>query len=466
MMGSKTDIEEMTTCGICNSSFSESAPKILPCLHTVCANCITPIETSSGSSQTSPSTTFCCPYCKVPQFSQLDIEKLPINSSVACLVQILSGKPPTCQVCENSNNPSVALCYDCPCFLCGECMKLHVHAGHKNCKIKLLSVIDDLKFCPPVLPIFKVCPDHSKPMKFYCQKDETSVCEECVNDSHKDHFYSPIVQVMESKKRCFQKVINNCKSEVDDLQQAVNKIKEMRTHMLKRKEDNIRTLDNFFHKIERDILDQQRLEIKQSIGENHASRDNILQKQEVLLDSLLSQFKSICTFAENMLQYSAAQDVIDFEYRIIKRSEKLKEDKSKVVLTSQAEEQKLIRSMNEDTILESFSHIVSGIDIKKCKIIGPKSTTIIVGETIIFHVILYPLYDRYMLNFKSLTVQVQYLNSDNDEVTTEKVTIKRNIKADQSEDDMLEITYIATKTGDHMVSVLVEGQHIPRSPFQ
>ena len=70
-----------------------------------------------------------------------------------------------------------------------------------------------------------------------------------------------------------------------------------------------------------------------------------------------------------------------------------------------------------------------------------------------------------MLNLDSLTVQVHYFNSS-DDVTTEKITIKKDTKCNQFEDEEFEITYIATKSGDHMVSILIEGQHIPRSPFQ
>lgn len=123
-MASITDIEEIIKCGICNSSFSESAPKILPCLHTFCTNCIskTDIEKILSSLRITPGTKFCSPYCKV-QYSESVTEKLPVNFSVSCLLQILSKKPPTCQICEDTDCPSVALCYDCPCFLCDECMK-------------------------------------------------------------------------------------------------------------------------------------------------------------------------------------------------------------------------------------------------------------------------------------------------------------------------------------------------------
>lgn len=75
----------------------------------------------------------------------------------------------------------------------------------KDHKVKLLSEINDLQFCPPVLPIFKLCPDHSKPMKFYCQTDETSICEECINERHRGHLCTSIVQVIESKNVIFKK---------------------------------------------------------------------------------------------------------------------------------------------------------------------------------------------------------------------------------------------------------------------
>ena len=218
--------------------------------------------------------------------------------------------------------------------------------------------------------------------------------------------------------------------------------------------------------IAKDILDKRRNEIKQKVVDDHASRDSILQKQEDSTDSLLSQFKGICTFAENMLQYSAPQDVVDFEHEIVKQSEKLGDNKNTIVLIPKAEEQKLIKFLNECKIIDSISYIGSGVDIKKCKIIGPKNTKSLVGENVLFSVILYPLYDGYMLDLKSLTAEVHYFNNDDDTAATEKVTIKKIVKSNLSEDDRYEISYVPTKSGDHMVSVMVEGQHIPRSPFQ
>ena len=456
MMASNTDIEEIVKCGICNSSFAESHPRILPCLHTFCTNCInTPSQTSFK---------FSCPYCKV-KYSKAVTEKLPLNFSAACLGQILSEKPPACQNCLHPDHLSVALCCDCPCFLCSECMKTHVHVGQRN-EVMLLSDIKHLKSCPPILPIFTSCKNHSKPMVYYCNKDEMSICEDCINDTHRNHLYSPIMPAIEIKKKHFENAINSCNSEITDLRQAVNTIKKTRTHMHERKEENIQSLNNFFNDIENEILDKRRKEIKQSIEDDHTSRDDMLQNQEDSLDSLLTQFNSINTFAQNMLQCTSPQDVIEFEHQITMQCKKLKEDKSKAIHTPQAEEQKLVKFEKEEKTMEPFFQIASGIDIKKCKINGPEHTRIVVGEKIAFHVILYPLYDHYMLDLKSLTVQVQYFNSGDDEVTTERVEIKRDIKSDHSEVDRLEITYIATKSGNHMVSVLVEGQHIPRSPFQ
>ena len=302
--------------------------------------------------------------------------------------------------------------------------------------------------------IFKLCPNHAKPMKSYCEVDEVSICEDCIIDKHKGHLYSPLLQVIESKKFYFQKVIDNCKEEVNDLQQAIEKIEKLRMYMRNSTEEKIKNLDYFF--------DNQKEEIRQRVRESHNARDNILHPQKDILESLLNQFKSISVFAQNMLQYSTAQDVIDLEQLVIKKSEKLKEKRSRVV--PQVEEQKL-KFLKEDKPLEPLFHSVSGIDIKKCKIIGPKNTRVTVGEEVIFYVTLYPLYDHHMLNLDSLTVQVHYFNNS-DDVTTEKVTIKKDTKCNQFEDEEFEITYIASKSGDHMVSILIEGQHIPRSPFQ
>ena len=82
-------------------------------------------------------------------------------------------------------------------------------------------------------------------MKSYCEVDEVSICEDCIIDKHKGHLYSPLLQVIESKKFYFQKVIDNCKEEVNDLQQAIEKIEKLRMYMRNSTEEKIKNLDYF-----------------------------------------------------------------------------------------------------------------------------------------------------------------------------------------------------------------------------
>ena len=102
-------IEQLLKCPICNDRFSN--PKILPCFHTFCEQCI--------EKQLNTKKTFPCPQCGMETESN---ENVLTNIIVNNILSVLSEKNTQrrdCELCdEESADPAVSKCIECSKLLC------------------------------------------------------------------------------------------------------------------------------------------------------------------------------------------------------------------------------------------------------------------------------------------------------------------------------------------------------------
>ena len=160
-------VKEELTCAICQDLLNE--PKILPCLHSFCTDCLK--EWSGRLANLDPSKrNLECPLCraKVLLSTSRAVEELPSHFSAIRLVEIVrlqeqaSSKKvtPFCQSCDEAEN-AISMCSVCSIFLCDFCEKSHQRVkatkGHK------IRSLDEMRKCtsevPSILPEkVEMCP--------------------------------------------------------------------------------------------------------------------------------------------------------------------------------------------------------------------------------------------------------------------------------------------------------------------
>ncbi len=136
------DLEQEVTCGICHDSYKE--PKLLPCCHYYCKQCILTL-----SSRYRPNQPFPCPDCREPTLlPNNNRDRLPtaffINRMKALhsRMEKAHGKlEATCEMC--SGGKASAFCRQCIQFICEKCVESHqrmkVFASHA------VSTLEELK---------------------------------------------------------------------------------------------------------------------------------------------------------------------------------------------------------------------------------------------------------------------------------------------------------------------------------
>eukprot|EP00731_Ephydatia_muelleri_P009356 Em0004g1694a len=181
------------TCWLCYKPYKE--PRILPCLHSFCGQCLHKEIERSGTKQNME-----CPTCQrsitIPEGG---VNAIPQNLHLGFEVEVArymskidSDGEKSCDACiDGSTGPAVVFCCTCHHLLCKLC-----HDNHKRNKILCHHRIvgldkESLELLPSIMkPNEHLCsqPHHEEEvLKFYCETCQLLICRDCTLVLHKDH---------------------------------------------------------------------------------------------------------------------------------------------------------------------------------------------------------------------------------------------------------------------------------------
>ena len=186
------DLEKEITCAICHEHYTE--PKVLPCCHYYCKQCIHYLALRTGMDKPFP-----CPECRKDTIlPEANVDNLPtaffINrmKEMHSKLEIAHGKVEVkCELCLEDK--AEAFCQQCTKFICAECVKQHkrmkrAFPGHK------IATLEELKEggAEEILikePSNETCAVHNQPKNMYCFNCNTLICHSCTIKDHCDHNY-------------------------------------------------------------------------------------------------------------------------------------------------------------------------------------------------------------------------------------------------------------------------------------
>ena len=186
------DLEKEITCAICHEHYTE--PKVLPCCHYYCKQCIHHLALRMGMDKPFP-----CPECrKDTTLPEASVDNLPtaffLNrmKEVHSKLELAHGKVEAkCEMCLEDK--AEAFCRQCTKFICADCVKSHkkmkkVFPGHK------ISTLEDLKEggVEEILiqePSYEACKVHDQPKNIFCYDCDILICRDCTIKDHLGHNY-------------------------------------------------------------------------------------------------------------------------------------------------------------------------------------------------------------------------------------------------------------------------------------
>ncbi|XP_041361082.1 E3 ubiquitin-protein ligase TRIM56-like isoform X2 [Gigantopelta aegis] len=192
--------DEFVTCEICMEYFNdgEKCPRILPCHHSFCCQCLISLWENSPQGVT-------CPNCQHVWPVRNSIEAtFQQNKVLSNLVEYIALKNRTgdtiCHECPNDSKASFR-CFDCQQYMCEGCTACHrkftTTKTHKTVLItELINMSQDEYFQEN-----EMCQNHENvKLEIFCKGCSTPVCPNCALVSHRDHDICNLKDIYNEKK--------------------------------------------------------------------------------------------------------------------------------------------------------------------------------------------------------------------------------------------------------------------------
>ncbi|XP_071855563.1 uncharacterized protein [Apostichopus japonicus] len=232
------DIEDkFFECSICLDLFKE--PKLLPCLHRFCKQCLEPIlEGKVG--------TFECPLCKdVCKITNNRIDGFKTDFHMKSMLQFIqlqktfeNREERECIGCEEKLKVT-AYCFMCKEFLCVQCYQFHltkkIFAKHQKHVLGLNDLERKSLTQEKLASLMEAprCHTHTEHMAQLCccTCGNLPVCVTCTYGKHKGHDLQDVANVSKEEREKLQKRLEELEKRKENVPSLTNKINKVNAEL-------------------------------------------------------------------------------------------------------------------------------------------------------------------------------------------------------------------------------------------
>ena len=372
-------IEEEITCLICGNLYTD--PKIIPCLHTFCKQCI---EKSTESSNTMTSV-ICCPLCRA-RLPLDDTLSLPTNCAINHLVKIfgirkeagksLALREIKCSTCKDGL-PAVTWCIECENSLCKQCNDAHQRMkpfkSHKTVAVEEFFQDPKVVLSTPEKP--EACKSHSKqPLDLYCKTCSSLICRDCTLKDHprETHDFDFIDDVVDEEREKVKQATAALKQLLQRVRNGMKRIEESEIEIDVENETNRRKIQGVYGEVYK-LLKQQEEEALDKVNTIKTSLKKTLAMQKENAKLMESQLVSCTEFSDDATSTNRRQHLLTYKKSIINRVEDLtKQVEHASIDTECRANDMIVRCGNPVEFISDSLCYVSGVPhLSHCSVTGP-----------------------------------------------------------------------------------------------
>ncbi|XP_019620502.1 PREDICTED: tripartite motif-containing protein 2-like [Branchiostoma belcheri] len=359
------------TCQICMSLFR--APKILPCLHSFCRECLQELATKQQPLE--------CPTCRKPvSLPDQGVDGLKNNFYVSNLLDFAAvkkgaGPGVPCQVCEGGQDGGKSWCVDCATWMCGACTTVHRKLpGTKEHEVVPAEVLkaekDVSKFQRK-----RHCHKHkNQELVFYCESCNALVCTACTVVDHRpgtDHNPVEVSAIADDQKDKLRQLLSQVDPRLEEMQEA---LKEFDKEMMKLDSSRIESVNqatSYFQHLA-DLLQKREREILSQIDSTYRGIGKTLESQKEEVELGFARLASARTFCGQAVDHGDEMHLVEVGEQAQRRVEgllqeriNLKPEQDKV----QFSERVNVADFKKD--VERFGIVSStvNVDVSKCRVV-------------------------------------------------------------------------------------------------
>ncbi|XP_036599779.1 transcription intermediary factor 1-beta-like [Trichosurus vulpecula] len=208
--------EPLEHCGVCQELLRpEREPRLLPCLHSMCRQCLllgpsstlgcatgTAAEPAAGNNE-GEGAVVDCPVCKHQCLAKDIVENYFMRDSGAKAAPDPEDANQCCTSCED-NAPATSYCVECSESLCETCVEAHQRV--KYTKDHTIRSTDPAKSPDGEHTIY--CSVHKyQPLALFCESCDTLTCQDCQLSAHKDHQYQFLEDAVRNQRKLLASLV-------------------------------------------------------------------------------------------------------------------------------------------------------------------------------------------------------------------------------------------------------------------
>ncbi|XP_019636240.1 PREDICTED: tripartite motif-containing protein 3-like [Branchiostoma belcheri] len=442
--------DQLLTCAVCKLRFRD--PRILPCLHTFCKECLDIWATKQQPLK--------CPTCRRNvTLPDQGVDGLRTNIYVNNLLDfaaVKKGAEPgvPCQVCEGKEGGARVWCVQCAVLLCESCTNTHnrfpTMKGHQ------IVTQEDLKATEFQRKSF--CPKHEgQVLIFYCEPCQTLVCAACAVVDHRlddEHKPVEIGDIAEKKKLGLQELLGKVDDRAKEVRAAVNDAGKEISELLTSTDTTIEQATVCFdHLIT--LVQDRKTEVINDIESSGQEVTKCLETQKEAIEFELSGLTSASEFGKQALEHGSDAHVIVAEGQARQRVEELLTTPTDLtVRPSQVvfSEGTAVAGLRENMKKAGCVQVTSKADVSKCSVEVNPAVVDVSSFTLL----------------RTLDKNGHLCFVPKDDVT---VTLKEPFGHDlptslqEKGRGLWEISYMPKLPGNHTLEVKVNGQPVAGRPF-
>jgi len=455
-------LEEEITCAVCHELYAE--PKILPCLHYYCKECILKLASRDGSNQPFP-----CPECRekttIPDEgidslkTAFFVNRFKSNFSVLQRVHGVVEVP--CEGCSDSVDKAEAFCRQCAVFICKECVKQHkrmkAFTSHEVVSLEDLKLGRAREIATKEPQATKKCEVHEEPVIIFCSDCNILICHLCTVKAHKSHEFDFCKVVAPDKRKSLLETLVPLKNFINNATRAVNIIQEIKQEVEVQGKSVADAIHSSFAQLQL-ILQQHKQQLLHEADSRVQEKIGNLSAQEKNLTLANAQVQSVIGYTERFVDQCSANEIMNMQNDIKRRIEHEIEEYSKSENSLELVEEadmgvEVCCAEDLENLCQVKAMITRLWDPVKCIVSGKGKETAVVDKTAEFTLSTnLPYKTKRSINIAS-ELKPLYDGSD----------IKCTI--DQIEHGHYHIQYTPTDSGSYELTVSVNGQQVAGSPF-
>ncbi|NXP56278.1 TRI45 protein, partial [Heliornis fulica] len=286
-------------CPVCSEPWV--SPRLLPCLHSVCAPCLRRLG-PLGEPGRAVARSLLCPVCD----AEVALPPGGLSQLIPDYLALSRGEEAAgCDLC--SDGAAAGRCLTCGANLCLFCCQ--AHRRQTKTASHAVTELENTKDCSQAgKPLF--CSSHpTEKLKWFCEQCDQPVCQDCIVDCHQQHPCDFTSKVIHRHGDALRKLLKTTQQHTGTLEDVMGQIDDMGGAVRGRVETvaaDIRLFASGYVK----AIEEHRDRLLKQLTDVKVQKENQLHLQKAKLQQLLRDMRTAVEFTERLLTKGSDLEIL------------------------------------------------------------------------------------------------------------------------------------------------------------